>query len=662
MAKYYPYLVDEQFLRELDAAKNKQVFVRLTVLDIHNLPVGSIEGRATGGSLNKNGSSNVRVTGNVTIVADESNYQIENIDNIISLNKRVEVEIGYENVLHNKYRDYGVIWFPQGIMCITQPSVTHSTSSYTIALTLKDQMALLNGDLGGILPAAVEFSPMTVYDENNEAYRKPALVKDIIYTLVNELGGISKDKIFIRDLPERITNICSWAGTTTGYLVDNGGGQSGVSNKVSVKEVEGRTLKEYYYGDIMGYSPFEFVYPGNLAANPGDSIASVLDKIKNTLGNYEYFFDVNGNFIFQQIRNYLNVGSAIENLTDLLDSQYFINESSGKSVYQFNDTNLITAVQNTPQYTKIKNDINVWGKRNNEAIRYHAVIDKKPEIEIPSFHILLKQDPIDTVEEIVKARYGGKYYAVAVPSDYQGEDDKTISTTNMDWRLYLYLIHVTQKDTNDYVKGPYAEELYANLPLIMDLSTLEDDGSCKWFAEEVSATDPARYWEMPYFLDIIDSVNPAINQFNVSKIGRKTAIIKQDSVNCMFGYNPNAIPDVMFFAASDPQTETWRETYHDSGKQLVQVRPDIFNRLMNKNVTDYSALECLRSNLHEYISYNENISLTTLPIFYLEPNTRISVTDRDASVSGDYMIKSISVPLTTNGTMTIQASKALERL
>lgn len=661
MAKYYPYLADEQFLRELDAAKNKQVFVRLTVLDIHDLPVGRIEGKATGGSLNKNGSSNVRVTGNVTLVADESNFNIENIDNIVSLNKKVDVEVGYENVLHNKYRDYGVIWFPQGIMCITQPSVTHNASTYTIALTLKDQMALLNGDLGGTLPAATEFSPVTVYNANNEAHREPALIETIIYTLVNELGGIPKNKIFIRDLPERVTNICSWIGTTRGYLVTNG--IDGKSQKVALKQkTENDTT--YDYGDIMGYTPVEFVYPGSLAANPGDSIASILDKIKNTLGNYEYFFDVNGNFIFQQIRNYLNVGNAVEDITKLLDSQYFINESQGKSIYQFNDTNLITAVSNTPQYTKIKNDINVWGKRNNQVIRYHVVIDRLPEIDpSKSFDIILKNDPITTTDDIVKARYGGKTYAVAAPEGYTGEDKRTIATTNMDWRLYLYLIHVTQKDTNDYVKGPYAEELYANLPFIMDLSTLENNGSCQWFAEEVDGQEPAKYWDMPYFLDIIDSANPAINQFNVSKIGRKTAIIKQDSVNCMFGYDPNAVPKIAFFSAGDSKTAEWREKFHgETGWQLIQVRPEIFNRLMNKNLTNYSAFECLRSNLHEYISYNENISLTTLPIYYLEPNTRISVTDREASVSGDYMIKTISVPLTTNGTMTIQASKALERL
>ena len=32
----------------------------------------------------------------------------------------------------------------------------------------------------------------------------------------------------------------------------------------------------------------------------------ILDKIIEVLGNFEYFYDVNGNFIFQEIKNYLN--------------------------------------------------------------------------------------------------------------------------------------------------------------------------------------------------------------------------------------------------------------------------------------------------------------------------------------------------------------------
>nr|DAG21689.1 MAG TPA: hypothetical protein [Caudoviricetes sp.] len=39
-------------------------------------------------------------------------------------------------------------------------------------------------------------------------------------------------------------------------------------------------------------------YAGDLIANVGETITSVLDKIKNMLSEYEYFYDIQGRFIF----------------------------------------------------------------------------------------------------------------------------------------------------------------------------------------------------------------------------------------------------------------------------------------------------------------------------------------------------------------------------
>ena len=60
----------------------------------------------------------------------------------------------------------------------------------------------------------------------------------------------------------------------------------------------------------MGYKYVDFIYPplkGTLSCNAGETITSVLDKIiNNVLGNFEYFYDVEGNFIFREKRNFLN--------------------------------------------------------------------------------------------------------------------------------------------------------------------------------------------------------------------------------------------------------------------------------------------------------------------------------------------------------------------
>ena len=54
------------------------------------------------------------------------------------------------------------------------------------------------------------------------------------------------------------------------------------------------------YGQTAGYRLTDLIYPGDLIANIGESVVSVLDKIKNMLAEFEYFYDVDGRFIFQK--------------------------------------------------------------------------------------------------------------------------------------------------------------------------------------------------------------------------------------------------------------------------------------------------------------------------------------------------------------------------
>ena len=54
MAKY-KYLNDKEFLREIDHLHLQEQFLKIIVLDFEENPIQSIEGFATGGSLNIDG-------------------------------------------------------------------------------------------------------------------------------------------------------------------------------------------------------------------------------------------------------------------------------------------------------------------------------------------------------------------------------------------------------------------------------------------------------------------------------------------------------------------------------------------------------------------------------------------------------------------------------
>jgi hypothetical protein len=52
------------------------------------------------------------------------------------------------------------------------------------------------------------------------------------------------------------------------------------------------------FGETCGYRITDLTFPGDLIAKPGESIVTVLDKIKNMLVEFEYFYNIDGQFIF----------------------------------------------------------------------------------------------------------------------------------------------------------------------------------------------------------------------------------------------------------------------------------------------------------------------------------------------------------------------------
>ena len=351
MNKKYSYLYDSNFLKQVDLQKNKEQLAKITVLDWAENPIQDITGIVTGGSLNIDGSSAVRRTCNLNIYIKDTENNITNINHFLSLNKKVKVEIGFKNTT-KKYLDYEIIWFPIGTYVIITPSISHSTSGTSVSLQLKDKMCLLNGDVGGVLPASVTFSEMEyVNEEGLITVVKPSLYQ-IIQEAVNHWGGEQLGKIIISDLDTKIKKVMKWTGDSNIYLYkDNNIWKVSTSNP----GLEGTITIEPY--DVIGYIYTDFCYTGDLVGNAGDSVTSILDQIKHTLGNYEYFYDLDGNFIFQEIKNYLNTSQSTIEIQNLNQDDYIIDQSKGKTVYTFDDSTLITSYSTNPQFNMIKNQI-----------------------------------------------------------------------------------------------------------------------------------------------------------------------------------------------------------------------------------------------------------------------------------------------------------------
>ena len=141
-------------------------------------------------------------------------------------------------------------------------------------------------------------------------------------------------------------------------------------------------------------------------------------------------------------------------------------------------------------------------------------------------------------------------------------------------------------------------------------------------------------------------------------MGRRSYVENSNDINCIFESN---IPDYVIIERGQEDTESKRDECEARNQKYIQVDSSIF-KLLATGGSQYSAYEESKSLLYQYTGYNNSISIQCLPIYHLEPNTRITVKDVDSDISGDYMISSISIPLDINGTTSISAQKALQKL
>ena len=913
-SKLYPYLNNPSFLFQLAKEQIIELHARLTILDFQERPIQDVTGRIINGSLNFDGQSSVRRTGNLTAFIEHDVLSYMAINGLFSLNKKIKIEIGVANNT-NSYTDYPVIWFPQGIFAIINLSTSHSPSGTSITLQVRDKMVFLNGECGGVIPATTIFHEYEDLDPETGEYiiSKPTIIQ-IIRELVNHFGGEQLGRILINDLEPRVKKVMRWNETmpvyfythkihsnlkyftTTPFRVEDSVVIKQLKKEWEEYEKEYKEImdtknevpppytEEYYLeieqeyrhkeakkneaieeetahieaeipidkadvddflctvytkGQDVGYIYSDFYFPDELTANAGDTVCTILDKIKTALGNYEYFYDVDGNFVFQEIKNYLNTTQSTTVLNNLkllqqlqeqktqykIDSDtliqalpeneraaaiatqqetlnrfdiqifnaktasevrnYLVDRTGGKAMYMFDDSEIITSISNSPQYPQIKNDFVVWGMRETVdgktlPIRYHLAIDNKPPLRNEPYYCHFFKDPdalnLSTLEPIEKAglaielyeadgdvlpetgvldrlyvyiktdgsRYG--YYwdpdetksrkiideneLIYLPTfkklveedEYklqefpgyigdekieenwnkdekieqgeillrQAEDTKTIivdtqnyeitildkpdgkldkktswethtkyhPTTEIaikttDWRSELYLQGVNaSKYGND--SNYYYAELENEWPKLYNLKANQKDNYYEGDWREETLNNPT---SLDFFLDFIDS-NAAISAFNVSAIGRRTKVVVDDKINCLF--EPE-IPDYILIDNAAEDREDLINECGNKGQSFITLNSDLYTSLIQGG-TYNSAFNLIQDLLYQHTGYNESITLQTLPLYFLEPNIRITVRDEVTGIYGDYVLNSFSMPLDIGGTMSLSCVRALDKI
>ena len=710
------FLNDASFLKKIDNQENRFYQVRIEVLNKDEESIESIEGRVLpGSSINIDGSSSMRRTCSINFVAEDADNDLTRVDNLLSINKKIKIYEGIKNNIKDTPYD-DIIWFPLGVYVIVQPSISHSTNGCTISLSCKDKMCLLNGECGGNLPTSVTFhaydqiigskkcdgdpsqtveepNDQTVYIYNNEYQMQDAedgqyevdddskvgtrvevkqLFYDIIQTLVHNFGNEALSKIFINDVPLEIKQLVRYTGndtlqyntTTDQYTLDE-----------SIVDKTDGTQQEYHHNEDIGYVYTPFTYAdlgggnGELISNIGDNVCTILDKIKNSLGNFEYFYDIKGNFIFQEIKNYLNnqyevvdtnrvedkeTADVTEQGLCIMDNLNYAVDfySNTKSVYTFEEGNgLITTFSNSPNYTNLKNDYHIQGKaKDNYAIHFHLVIKDKPlktvfngsEYVYPSRKVVFLTN--DKGELTGGLRLATETDELSKVEDY----------TPIDYRAEIYLRGL-EKQAAQQRPDVYEQELLDLFDSIYDFAIDNGDGTKGSFkADMVKNPNDLKYY--------VDYLEPSSELFDcsVEAIGQKIYSYQKDNIKKLYN---TEVPNVIIISIDTPiqQRQKIIDRCEREGQPYTNVDDDIYSKIAIGTI-GYTAQEVSRDLLYQYTNYAESISIQALPIYYLEPNTRITVYDQKAGIYGDYIIKNISLPLDAGGMMSISATRAYERI
>ena len=733
-------LNDKVFLKELNENTFKELYAKVISLTKNEFPVEDISGKISQGSLSIDGSSTIRRTCSLTIVADRTNINEYNwgfstkFKLLIGLkipqdlknkyyisstlfNENYNLTIANSEIIYI-YKDYpDVVWFPQGTFLITDFKININVNGTdNIYLSGKDKMCMLNGEIGGQFPHRTDVGTIEEYTYNNngeiiERNVTPLGIKTIIKEIVHKYGNEPLYNIIINDLEDDGLEVVDYLGDNDLYLLKNVStgivehilfdgdiikydffnrpiniskmneedydalSENLVNKKAKkIKNTKNLTDTTYYTvikkstGSTLGYRITEQTYPsknGELIVNPGETVTSVLDKICSTFGNeYEYFYNLQGNFVFQRKAVYINtswnneVKSYEESFQEILKDSEYIESSKliSQISYSFIGNKLTTMFQNNPNIHNVKNDFAIWGKKKSSLkgkendIHLRYAIDEKPERYVAFDGTIYTTRNYDWRELI---------YQMAVDFYAHSHDD--------DYSIILY------RNNPQYQYGRTGYEPYYTdlLEFWRGLYDPTSNDNKKYFIKKAE-TQPledflqVQYWSrlifddpsaLLFWFDFLNGKKTEVGQYSVSAIGDRAKIVNDDNIKAIYY---GEIPNCIFISKEKYQEMIKTKSFNDGYEYIILPKQleDYFN-ITRKNK---SAKDELDNLLYQHTYCNESITITSLPIYHLDVNTRIKVYDEKTKINGEYIVNKIILPLSYNGTMQIMATLAPQRL
>jgi len=128
------------------------IYTKVEVLDFDYNYISEIQGVITSMSFSNDASSDIRRTGNISIIPDKDSLEFIT-GNPSWLTKYIRLSVGVK-FKSNESDENGVLWYKQGTYLPNSPSTSYSQDDNTLTLDLTDMMSkftgMRNGQLSGI--------------------------------------------------------------------------------------------------------------------------------------------------------------------------------------------------------------------------------------------------------------------------------------------------------------------------------------------------------------------------------------------------------------------------------------------------------------------------------------------------------------------------------
>ena len=700
------YLFDKEFLKQLDYHREKETYIRITSLTNDEYPREQIEGRATGGSINIDGVSAVRRSCSLNMIALDEDVILT--DNFWCYNNKFKLEVGLKNLVDKKYPD--IIWFDMGIYIITNFSKSKNTNNLSISLSGKDKMCRLNGEVSGNIMMSTDFGTIETVQKNEETGELTTTIEKlpiymIIQNAVKEYGQERAENIIINDLDQWGYELWEYRGDQPMYLFilpGKDGNNPSVINmtfngetNVEIMKDDSQTipalLKDFEtaggkffsmntldsdynnnatlinfsntlqcyvakieYGETAGYHRIPLIYNNDLILNAGETVTSLLDKLKNMLGDFEYFYDLQGRFIFQKKNTYIQeLFSPING--ELVTPIMYTSQYS----YKFEDEELFTTISNSPNINNLKNDFSIWGNRKSttgDDLPIHAryAISKKPTQyrSLPYYEnkILKESSYVYTIAE-----YDWRELIYQMAIDFYRHNQES------DYLLKLEEYNPEFIDGKTGYEQYYSDlqgfwrQLYNPMKTDNDKLLAEIGGFEYYNSEGSDGKGNDAYWnkqihldpnKLNFWFDFLDTEGD-LGNYSVKKMGVRSKVVNETSIKSIYF---RETPEVLFIVSPKESLEEIQMAYMPIWIQ------DSMEGLFYRSAQGAAAVSKANELIYQYTATVEGISITSIPIYYLQPNTRIYVKSY-----GDYTLDKITYSLSYNGTMSLSGNKIMKQ-